>query len=214
MNMVDTFDQLVNIAQVCRKCPTITLRRAYVRALREWCQQTQWLRTAVSGFTIADARQYSLGNDPYLDVIGILAMQGSQSQSQGIQYWPIVPSDSGQWDPNMNPGMPVRYQYVAEAQFAVDPLPDAVYGLLITLIVQPKEGATQIPAAPLLKYSNEIEAGALAYLLAVPGQPWSDPQGAVVQGKAFRSGISNGKAEAQRNFNVGSQRVRPRQFIV
>ena len=214
MNMVDTFDQLVNIAQVCRKCPTITLRRAYVRALREWCQQTQWLRTAVSGSTVADTRQYSLGNDPYLDVIGILAMQGSQSQSQGIQYWPIVPSDSGQWDPNMNPGMPVRYQYVAEAQFAVDPLPDAVYGLLITLIVQPKEGATQIPAAPLLKYSNEIEAGALAYLLAVPGQPWSDPQGAVVQGKAFRSGISNGKAEAQRNFNVGSQRVRPRQFIV
>lgn len=214
MNMVDTFDQLVNVAQVCRKCPTITLRRAYVRALREWCQQTQWLRTAVSGSTIADARQYSLGNDPYLDVIGVFAMQGSQSQSQGIQYWPIVPSDSGQWDPNMQPGMPVRFQYLPEAQFAVDPLPDAVYGLLITLIVQPKEGATQIPEAPLLKYSNEIEAGALSYLLAVPGQPWSDPQGALLQGRVFRSGISNGKAEAQRDFNVGSQRIRPRQFLV
>ena len=214
MNMVDTFDQLVNIAQVCRKCPTITLRRAYVRALREWCQQTQWLRTAVSGFTIADARQYSLGNDPYLDVIGVFAMQGSQSQSQGIQYWPIVPSDSGQWDPNMQPGMPVRFQYLPEAQFAVDPLPNAVYGLLITLIVQPKEGATQIPEAPLLKYSNEIEAGALSYLLAVPGQPWSDPLKAAQNEKVFRSGISNGKAEVQRNYNVGSQRIRPRQFIV
>lgn len=213
MNMVDTFDQLVNIAQVCRKCPTITLRRAYVRALREWCQQTQWLRTAVQGATVADTRQYSLGNDTYLDVIGIFAMQGSQSQSQGIQYWPIVPSDSGQWDPNMSPGMPVRYQYVGEAQFGVDPLPNAAYDLLITLIVQPKEGAVQIPAAPLLKYSTEIEAGALAYLLAIPGQPWSDPQGAVMQGNAFRSGISNGKAEVQRNFNVGSQRIRPRQFI-
>lgn len=214
MNMVDTFDQLVNVAQVCRKCPTITLRRAYVRALRDWCKQTQWLRTAVAGATIADARQYSLGNDPYLDVIGIFAMQGSQSQSQGIQYWPIVPSDSGQWDPNMQPGMPVRYQYLPEAQFAVDPLPNDAYSLLITLIVQPKEGATQIPEAPLLKYSNDIEAGALSYLLAVPGQPWSDLQEAQRQGKVFRSGISNGKAEAQRNYNVGSQRARPRQFIV
>ena len=214
MNMVDTFDHLVNVAQVCRKCPTITLRRAYVRALRDWCKQTQWLRTAVSGVTVANSRQYSLGNDPYLDVIGVFAMQGSQSQSQGIEYWPIVPSDSGQWDPNMQPGMPVRYQYLPEAQFAVDPLPDDAYDLLITLIVQPKEGATQIPAAPLLKYSNEIEAGALSYLLAVPGQPWSDPQGALLQGRVFRSGISNGKAEAQRNFNVGSQRVRPRQFLV
>jgi len=212
--MVDTYDQLVNIAQVCRKCPTITLRRAYVRALREWTQQTQWLRVAVTGSTVVDGRQYSLGNDPYLDVVGIQAMQGSQSQSQGIQYWPIVPSNSGMWDPNMQSGMPVRYQYVAEAQFAVDPLPAQVYGLLITLIVQPKEGATQIPAAPLLKYSNEIEAGALAYLLAVPGQPWTNPAEAARNDRVFRAGISNGKAEVQRAFNVGSQRLRPRQFIV
>ena len=214
MNMVDTFDHLVNVAQVCRKCPTITLRRAYVRALRDWYKQTQWLRTAVSGATVADSRQYSLGNDPYLDVIGVFAMQGSQSQSQGIQYWPIVPSDSGQWDPNMNPGMPVRYQDLAEAQFAVDPLPNDAYDLLITMIVQPKEATEQIPEAPLLKYSNTIEAGALAYLLAVPGQPWSDRQEAVKQANVFRSGVSNGKAEAQRNFNVGSQRIRPRQFLV
>lgn len=214
MNMADTFDQLANIAQVCRKCPTITLRRAYVRALREWCQQTQWLRTAVSGFTVADHRQYSLGNDPYLDVVGIYAMQGSQSQPQGLQYWPIVTSNSGQWDPNRQPGMPVRYQYVAEAQFAVDPIPKEAFGLLITLIVQPKEGAVQIPAAPLLKYSNEIEAGALAYLHGVPGQSWSSSTEAARQDRVFRAGISNGKTEAQRNYNVGSQRARPRQFVV
>ena len=110
--------------------------------------------------------------------------------------------------------MPVRYQYLPEAQFAVDPLPNDAYSLLITLIVQPKEGATQIPAAPLLKYSNEIEAGALSYLLAVPGQPWSDRKEADKQAAVFRSGVSNGKAEAQRNFNVGSQRIRPRQFLV
>jgi hypothetical protein len=214
MNMVDTYDQLVNIAQVVRKCPTITLRRAYVRALREWCQSTQWLRLNLAGSTAAGIRQYALGNDPYLDIVGVFAMQGQQSQSQGIQYWPIVPSDSGQWDPNMVQGMPVRFQYVPEAQFALDPIPQQVYGLLLTLILQPKEGAQQIPESPLLKYSNEIEAGALAYLFDIPGQAWTNPMMAVKYDRIFRSGIANGKAEAQRSYNVGSQRARPRQFIV
>ncbi len=214
MNMVDTFDQLVNIAQIVRKCPTITLRRAYVRALREWCQQTQWLRTNIAGATTVNTRQYALGNDPDFDICGIFAMQGQQSQSQGIQYWSIIPSDSGQWDPNMVPGMPVRFQYVAEAQFAVDPLPAQVYGLLMTLILEPKEGAQKIPASPLIKYSNEVEAGALAYLFDIPGQPWTNPMQAMKYARIFSAGISNGKAEAQRNYNVGSQRARPRQFIV
>jgi hypothetical protein len=214
MNMVNVNDQLVNIAQVCRKTPTTTLRRAYVRALREWCQQTQWLRENLPGELRASVRQYALGNDPYLDVMGIFAMQGSQNQSQGIQYWPIVPSDSGQWDANMRPGMPVRYQYIAEAQFAVDPTPAKDYGLLITLILAPKEGAVQVPESPLIKYSNDIEAGALEYLLTIPGMPWNNPVLAQGYGKAFRASIANGKAEAQRHYNTGPQRVRPRAFIV
>ncbi len=203
MNMVDTFDQLVNIAQVVRKCPTITLRRAYVRALREWCQQTQWLRINLAGSTTINTRQYALGNDPFLDIVGVYAMQGQQSQSQGIQYWPIVPSDSGQWDPNMVPGMPVRFQYVPEAQFALDPIPSQVYGLLLTLILQPKEGAQQIPESPLIKYSNEIEAGALAYLFDIPGQPWSNPMMGMKYARMFSAGIaSKPTMKAIRNVGV------------
>lgn len=214
MNLVDVNGQLVNIAQVCRKTPTLTLRRAYVRAMREWCQQTQWLRMNIPGVTAVGMRQYAIGNDPNLDVVGIKAMTGSQSQAQGIQYWPIVTSDSGQWDTNMNSGMPVRYQYVPEAQFALDPIPKFVYGLEITLILQPKEAAVNVPEAPLLKYSNEIEAGALEYLLGLPGMPYSSPVLAEKYGRAFRAGIANGKAEVQRNYNTGPQRARQRQFIL
>ena len=212
--MVDTFDQLDNVAQICRKCPTITLRRAYVRALREWCQQTQWLRTNIDGQVTTVSRQYSLGDDPYVEIIGIQAMNGSQPASQGIQFWPIVTSDSGQWDPNMNPGMPVRFQYIPEAQFSVDPYPFQTYGITITLILQPKKGAVMIPAAPLVKYSPQIEAGALSYLMSLTGQPWSNPVESLRRDKEFRSGISNGKAEVAKNFNVGAVRARQRQFIV
>lgn len=217
MNMVDTYDQLVNIAQVVRKCPTITLARAFTRAYRDFANQSQWLRLNVAGVTVVDQRQYSLGNDPTLDIIGISGMQGSQDPGNGIQYWPIVPSDPTLWDPNLSTNtsttMPVRYAYVPQAQFMLDPTPKQVYNLTVGIIVQPKEGASQVPQSALLKYSNEIEAGALAYLLTVPGMPWTNPVESERQRRVFQSGINNAKADVQRAFNNGSVRVRPRPFM-
>lgn len=214
MNFVDVFDQLANVAQIVRKCPTVTLRRAYVRALRDWCMQTQWLRTNVAGVTVADQAQYTLGNDPNLDIIGIYAMQASQVLGGTRQYWTLPPGDSGFWNANVVAGQPVRYCYVPEDQFALNPTPNAVFDLTITVILQPKDGTVNVPEAPLLKYSNDIEAGALAYLLNIPGMPWSNPQAAAMYAREFKSGISNGKAEVQRQYNTGAQRAKPRAFVV
>jgi hypothetical protein len=209
--MVDVNDYLANVAQKVRKCPTQTLRHAYMRAFREWCQQTQWLRTTVAGATVANVVQYSLGNDPYLDIIGIQGMSGSWTPAGGnVQTWGLSPTDSGDWNPNVVAGRPLTYQYVPEAQFALYATPDQVYDLSIEVIVSPKEAAVTVPQSPLIKYSNDIEAGALAYLLSIPQMPWTDLISADKEAAKFRSGISNGKAEAQRNYNTGAQRARPR----
>src|SRR4051812_9987159 len=135
--MVDVNDYLANVAQVARKCPTATLRHAYMRAFREWCQQTQWLRTNVPGVTVENQRQYNLGNDPDLDIIGIFAMQGSLTTAGNTQYWAIRPSNSQFWDENLQPNMPLRYAYIPEAQFALDPIPQQEYNLQVTVILAP-----------------------------------------------------------------------------
>ena len=217
MQMVSINDYLANVAQIARKCPTPTLRHAYMRAYREWCQQTQWLRTNVPGNTVTGQRQYNLGNDPDIDVMGIFAMQGSQlpppnSNTINPQYWPIRPSDSRFWNENLSPGQPLRYAYIPEAQFALDPIPQQEYGLQVTVIIAPNEAAVNVPLAPLIKWSNDIEAGALEYLMGIPGMPWSDKVTAAAKGKEFRSGIANGKADVQRAYNVGSVRAQPRAF--
>jgi hypothetical protein len=217
MVFVDVFNQLENIAQIVRRCPTNTLRRAYVRALREWCGQTYWLRENIPGQTEANVQQYALGDDTYLEIAAIVDMQGQAFQQSGSnpapQFWPIGPSDSSQWDPNIATGVPSTYQYLPQAQFALFPIPNDIYGLTVTVALQPKEGAQQIPQPPLIKWSNEIEAGALAYLLSIPGQPWSNPAEAARNDRVFRSAIANGKAEVQKAFNVGTQRARPRPFV-
>ncbi len=77
MNFVNVNDYLANIAQVARRCPTVTLRHAYMRAFREWCQNTQWLRTNVPGVTVVGKSRYALGDDPNLDIIGVFAVQAT-----------------------------------------------------------------------------------------------------------------------------------------
>lgn len=214
MNTVNVNDYLANVAQVVRKCPTPTLRHAYMRAYREWCQQTLWLRANIPGATVVGDAQYSLGNDPQLDIIGIVGMEAAWTPPSGqVQKWALQPSQGSGWNPNVATGSPQTYQYVPEAQFALYPTPALVVALQVTVILVPKEAAVNVPEAPLMKYSNDIEAGALEYLLMLRGMPWSDPVSAQMYGKAFRSGISNGKAEVQRSYNTGAQRARGRFFV-
>lgn len=219
MNFVDVTPYLANVAQKIRKCPTNTLRHAYMRAYRDWCQQTQWLRTNIDGATVAGDRQYSLGQAPGLDIVGIYAMSAWQDTGNGNpQYWSVMKSNSGNWDPNLSINaattQPVRYAYIPEGQFALDPIPKGVFGLTVTAIVVPSESSVNVPLEPLIKYSNDIEAGALAYLYDIAGQPWTNPGLANKNDRIFTSGVSNGKAEVQRDYNTGSQRARPRAFLI
>lgn len=211
---VDVFDQLANVAQIVRGCPTVTLRRAYVTALRDWCAQTQWLRITAAGTTTAGQVLYDLGDDPYLEIIGLYAVGGSNPALQPPNSWPLTMSNPANWNPLVSPGQPLRVAYTPEGQMALNPTPDGVYNMTYNAIVQPKEGAVQIPAQPLKKYSTYIEEGAMAYLLKMKDTPWYNPAEAVKSERRFGAGISNGKAEVQRNYNTGSQRANPRAFGV
>lgn len=215
MNYVETRDQLAGIAQLVRRCPTITLTRALTKAYRDWAAQTQYLRVQILGAVEADVTQYALGSDPYVEIVAIFAMVGSITNGQGAtQSWPITPGDSSLWSPNFPPQAPQRYTYVPQAQFAVYPTPDQAYDVNVTVIVQPKEQAANIPDTGLIKYRSGIEAGALAYLQSLPGQSWTNPNEALKNQREFQSSINNAKAEVQRGFNTGSVRTRPRAFIV
>lgn len=213
-NYVSVFDQLRNVAIVARKCPTPVLQAAYVTAFRDWCAQTQWLRMDLPGATAAGEVTYDMGNDPLLEILAIFAMSVTFTTGTTPQTLPVYVSDPTGWDPNRGPGMPRFYSYVPEGRFALFPTPDQQYGLDLTVVVQPADNVRQIPDAPLRKYSSVIEAGALAQLLNVPGQPWTDQRRAAMEERKFLAGINNGKAEVQRNFNTGAQRIRPRPFVL
>jgi hypothetical protein len=214
MNLVDVFDQCAGLAQIARKCPTPTLRYAYVKSMRDFLGQSRWLQVQIQGATVAGTPQYNLGSDPVVEIISIVGnMRGTQAAGGSSSYFPIVPADGEIFNPNVQSNRPSLFAYIPEGQFALWPTPDAAYPLLVTVCVQPKEGVTQVPSAPLVKYSGYIENGALAYLLGLPGQPWTNLVEARRQEELFRRGVGEAKTDVQRKFQSGSTRVKPRAFL-
>jgi len=205
--------QIANIRQIVRDCPPVTLRRAYMRMLREWCQQTQWLRETVTASTVANTPSYTLTVDSGFDVMGVRALMLTDQAGNVRQLPAADPTDVMQWNPNEVPDLPRRYAYLPEGSFELYPTPSAVYAMSLVVIVAPQETSATPPSTPLIKYSNDIEAGALSYLLSIPGQPWTDKRSASEYARQFQAGVAMGKAEAQRGYNTGPVIARGRPFV-
>lgn len=212
MANVAFLDVIADVAQIVRGAPNGTLIAAYARAARKFCRESRWYRTTIEGETTAGTRLYTLGSDPYLEVLGLRAAS-AKVPAEGTP-WPLRIGDTTNWSPNESQGRPMQYAYMPEAQVAVHPLPDAVYGLTLTLVLEPKAGANALPEELLVKWDQALQAGALGYLLALPGMPWTDPTQALIQQRAFQAGINNARADEQREFNTGPTFIRRRPFIV
>ena len=127
---------------------------------------------------------YDLGSDPYLEIISVRAASCTPLQCRRLDAAHAAAAATG-FQPvgSQRAGQPAATLLLhPEGQIAFYPTPDAVYDMLVTVALQPKDGVAQVPSEPLKKYSTGIEAGALMHLLRIPGQPWSDPKMAEVRG--------------------------------
>jgi len=220
MNYVEVFPQLRNIGQIIRRCPTPVLRQAYVQSLRDWCNQTHWLRKDITTAAVSNSGGNGAyyvpltgDDDTYLEVIAIRSLKGIDTTPSRPREFVIKPGDPLKWDLTQDVGEPRWYAYRPESQFDLFPSPDIDYTYRITAVLQPKDDARYVPEEPLLKHRRVIEAGALAHLFTIPKQPWSDRNEALMQMKVFQAGVNNAKADAQRSHNTGSQRIAPRRFL-
>jgi hypothetical protein len=211
MAQVQVMDVIADVAQIVRQAPNATLIGAYIRAARKFCRESRWYRATLAGATEAGTRVYSLGSDPYLEVLGLRAASAAVATGDP---WPLGVSNTTSWGADNTQSKPRRYAYVPEAQVALDPIPDAIYTLSLTLVLQPKSGVTSVPEELLVKWDQALQDGALGYLLDIAGMPWTDPMQAERHRRAFQAAISNARADEQREFNAGSQFIRRRAFIV
>lgn len=213
---VAVVDLLQDVAQVVRRCPNPTLVHAYVRAARQFCTESRWLRRELSLPTVAGTRQYELEPetpDPLLEILGVRVVTAAATVPP-LGTWPVNPGDPMGWNANVQDGRPRAYCYVPEAQIALFPAPDAVYTLTVTLECAPLKAATELPEDLLVKWDRAFADGATEYLLNLPGQPWSNPALARQKyGMAFRAAINNARGDVQRAYNTGTSMARIRRLF-
>lgn len=189
------------VMQICRAAPLGTLVNAYVRAARRFCSRSRWLQRQIVGNTVIGQQLYGLGSDTYEEIVGIAAVRIALDGEKP----PLTESSSSSWDPTDEDGEPELYQYVPEGQFALHPVPAAVYELTINVVVQPKRGASSIDEALATQWDQELQDGALGYLLRLPGMPWTDKPEAAVREARFNQAIHSASINAQRGYNPGAE---------
>jgi hypothetical protein len=214
--MAEVIELIRDVAQKIRPCPRETITNAYVRAVRQFCGESRWYRVTLDAVTVADQAAYSLGSDPLLEVIDVpLASIVTNPAAAANSYnrVPLRTRATEVFDPNVEPSRPIHFAYLPEGQVVFHPTPDAAYPVSLTLAVQPRDGVSEIPGELLAKWRLAFEDGALAYLYGLTGEPWADPNLAMMHRSMFRAAISNGKANVAMSFQSGSQRATPRPFV-
>lgn len=197
------------VLQICRECPMQTIVSAYVDAARRLCDHSRWLLKNVPGVTVANTALYTLDliatGDTFNEIIGIQAMSLTENATT---INALTETFSGGWNPNPTvppTDIPTDYQYVPQGQVAFRQTPNGAYVFLANAVVSPKNGSVSVDSTLVSVWDYVLEAGALAYLLALPRTPWTDKAEARVQGKLFDGWCNQAASSAQRGFNAGAQ---------
>lgn len=204
---VDTL--LAKVMQLTRECPIRTAIGAYVDAARLLCDRSRWLVANVLGVTAIGTEVYVLDlastGDTFNEIIGIQAMSITENATSEQV---MTESFSGGWNPNPLTGgnaLPELFQYVPEGQVAFSRKPDGVYSFRANVVLQPKRDSVSVDSRLVGVWDYALDAGALAYLLALPRTPWTDKAEAREQGRLFNGWVNQAASSAMRGYNAGAR---------
>jgi len=201
MTQVLVKDIIAPVWQKCPSAPITTVVQAYMDAARQFCNRSRWLRATIAGATIVDQRLYALGSDPYNEIIGISAIDITEAADD---IHGLIGKNSEEWDTTEANDVPKYYQYVPEGSFAVHPKADQIYTLNVGVVLQPKAGSNSVDDTLLINWSYTLQHGALAYLLGMGGQPWTDKAEGQMHAAHFRSETASASHNAAGGYNPGS----------
>lgn len=113
-------------------------------------------------------------------------------------------------------GAPTHYYQKTplESNVYLWPVPDTslANGLYIKSALTTLPAPTTLPDDLYNTYPDTIAYGALAVLLALPAQPWTDANAAAAARARFEAGMSRASRDGRTGLVLSAQRVRQRRF--
>lgn len=156
-------------------CPEPTVNQAIVDAAIAFCEDSLALREDLDVFpTVVGVGKYSLDAPMDQTVARVLHVS--------YDGWPveIVPADRiGVLEPvTGNPSIAYTTREGAEYLINLYPAPDKVANVRVSVATRPTRTATQLDDELFDHWAEGVLSGAMSRIMAVPNQPFSDPQSA------------------------------------
>ncbi len=204
-------DFVPEISRLAKNVPYPTQTDALLRAARQFCYETWYVKRLITLTTQQYVGLYALPMESgEEEIVTINAASGTQQPNGGTL--PLWPTQVG--NPNRAPQFPRWYSLVLPSSVNFFPIPDKEYPMQVQVVVQPTADAENLPIELFRGYARTIGYGAMSWIYAMPGESFTNVNEAQRMGRMFEAGINNGKTQAMRALLPGNPRVLPRRWVI
>jgi hypothetical protein len=202
------FSQLYpEIKLLANQCPNSTIDNYIVRAARIFCQDSKFYqRTIVLNQTDTQAVYPLILSGVTDEVVGIESVEQDNR--------PLYPLDQKDYS-NAFGGISRGFQFEPPNLLVIVPTPSQykANGIKARCILQPSETASTLDESIYRRWKYAIQDGALAGILSMQNEPWSNSQLAGEKEASFREGISKAFIQRERGFQPRDLYIKPRSFL-
>ena len=189
------------VATEVPNCPNPVIDRALVDAARALCSGASIWRDTLA-----------VTPDGHGTRIALQSSGVTVNGQPAAASWP----DSAELARVIPPGVEVSgrdfRQYEMVDQRTLHVLRDPGDELTVHVSLRPTLAARSLPDAVTLDYLEGVVSGALSRVLRMTSEPWTNPQMAQYYAREARQARNQAVIEAQRGFEGGAMRVKPRLF--
>ena len=190
-------------------CSEPLAAQAVLDAAIAFCEDTQAVREQLDSFTTsAGVGAYELDTPSQQQVARVFDVVVDGRPMAAIAAEDVGPASEAI-------GSPMAFyttRYGSEFLLHLFPTPDGAYNVQVRAALRPTRNATQLEDDLFNLWSDAVLAGAMARVMAIPGQPFSDPAGSA--GYSMAATRATNKARVEGNFGRvrAGMRVRGRPF--
>lgn len=200
--MATTSDFYTEIRRNCRGVTNPSMDAAILRAAREFCRETWFIRRTQVISTSAKLAQYDIVSPVNEETI---ALKHAQLTDADGKTAPLRFGYQTYANPNLTDGRPSQLYFVPYTSLTLAPPPDGVYQLTIELITQPRHSGVYIPDELLTGWDQALGNGALAWLMLQAQNPWANAALAQQNKVMFDQAIVAGRRQAAFDFTPNQQ---------
>ena len=188
------------------QCAFPTVDTAINRAAQEFCRGSLCWADTQTVSLLPNVREYAITVPADADLVVVRRASIDKRMMRGeSNAQEIIDRREGF-------GEPAIYAVLGSTLY-VTPTPNEA-GKVATLLCAfaPRFTASVLPEVLVGRYAEAIASGALAILKRMPGNAWTDPQGAVTAYQLFQLRKAEARIEYESGRVAGSLRVTPRRF--